>query len=313
MRQFLIKIGWMIALFAGLYLLVFYCVDKGLRNSDYRDVGDWNQIRSGEINADILVMGSSRAWRQIDPEIIANATYESVYNMGIDGYHIPMQLAKYDYYLSFNEAPKKIIYILDHFSLDKREDLFNKEQFLTVFDDSKMVESLKQYDGYKFQHYNIPYFRYSGTKEYCLAGFSEFVGLKDFKADKVNGFRSKDAPWEAAFDLEKKQNPEGKRAMALDSVNLLFDKFLEQRNAEQIEVILVYPPDYIEFQEYINNRDSIFSIYQKHAEKYELKFIDYSNHPLCLSKEYFYNPTHLNAKGSHLLSEDLANKLSFKE
>lgn len=313
MKRFLLKISVFVGVNVLLYVLLFYCIDKGMNESHYRDLGDWNQIKSGEINADVIIMGSSRAWRQVDPEIIEKLSGKSVYNLGIDGYHVPMQLAKYEYYLKHNQPPEEIIYIVDHFSLDKRKDLFNKEQFLTVMKDTALMRVMKTYDGYKWQHYHLPYFQYSGTKEYCLAGLAQFSGLKNFESDKIKGFRSKEASWEVAFDIEKRDHPEGKRAKVNDTVRLDFEKFLLNRQSEDVKLSLVYSPDYYEFQDYITNRDSVIQIYRSITDRLTIPFFDYSDHELCKSKDYFYNPTHLNKKGSEIFTEHLAKQLYINE
>jgi hypothetical protein len=309
MKTFLIKIAIFLSLFVLIYIGVFSMVDKGIKSSEYQDYAEWNAIYSGEIDADLLIMGSSRAWRQVDPEIIDKNLGVNSFNMGIDGYHIPMQLTKYQIYKEHNILPSEIVYVVDHFSMDKREDLFNKYQFAPYFLDTLLTNRLKEYEGFKWQHFNAQYFQYSGGKEICLAGIAQFLGLKKFQSNKYKGFRAKDQAWEKEFDLELAENPKGKRAGIKVEVVREFQAFLKNETIKGTKVTVVYAPDYLAFQDYIINRDSIMNIYRSTCESLNIDFLDYSKHDLCKDKAYFYNPTHLNLKGAKIFSEDLAQKI----
>ena len=309
MKLFLIKIALFLSLFSGLYLVFFIMVDNGIKESKYQDFTEWNAIYSGDINADLLIMGSSRAWRQVDPKIMDSQLKVNSYNLGIDGYHIPMQLTKYHIYLEHNKAPRQVVYIVDHFSFDQRDDLFNKYQFSPYFNDTTLTNRLKEFEGYNWQHYHAPYFQYSGSKELCLAGIANFLGLKNFEANKYKGFRSKSQEWELDFDQEVKNNPKGKRAEVKAKVIKEFRTFLKNEKLKGIDIAVVYAPDYTEFQSYITNRDSVMDLYQAVCSEANIPFLDYSNHYLCSDKAYFYNPTHLNSKGAEIFTTDLSEKL----
>ena len=309
MKSFLGKIILFLTLFGGGYITFFYFIDEGVKDSKYRDFTEWNEIFSANINAELLIVGSSRAWRQVDPKIMDDKLKTNTYNMGIDGYHIPMQLTKYQIYCKTNQRPKVMVYIVDHFSFDQRPDLFNKYQFAPYFHDTLLKNRLKEYEGYKWQHYNAPYFQYSGSKEVCVAGLLECFGFKKFKSDKYKGFRSKNASWEPDFENEKRANPKGKRAEVKASVLNEFSDFLKLETKRGVNVVVVYAPDYHEFQNYIINRDSVIQLYQTICDDIEIPFVDYSDHYLCYDKKYFYNPTHLNSEGANAFTQDLAEKL----
>ena len=83
----------------------------------FREYPVWNDIHSGNINADLLIMGSSRAWRHIDPNVLEDSLELSSYNLGMDGQHLPMQLWRYETLLKKNHAPRVIVYSLDFFML----------------------------------------------------------------------------------------------------------------------------------------------------------------------------------------------------
>lgn len=311
MKKFLLRISLFLSLFSGVYLIVFYCIHEGLRKSQYLDYTEWNAIYDGSINADWVIMGSSRAWKQVDPRIVDSTFQLNSYNLGIDGYHVPMQLTKFQIYQEHNSDPQKMIYIVDHFSLDKRTDLFNKDQFLPYLNDPVLASRLSEYEGFNWEHFHLPYYQYSGSKEICLAGFMEFFGIKKFAADKFKGYQPQYKVWEVDFDQEREENPNGKSAKVLPHVVNEFDLFIRGLAEQNIEVVLVYSPDQIDFQSYITNRDSVISIYRNLALKHNIPFIDFSNHPMCNDKTYFYNPTHLNTVGAELFTRTLCDSIKF--
>jgi hypothetical protein len=284
-------------------------VENGLKKSHYLEFNEWNEIYSGKIDADILIQGSSRAWRQVDPRLIDSTIGLNSFNLGMDGYQIPMQIARSKIYRQHNTKPKCIVQILDHFSLTRRSDLFNMEQFLPYLNDTILKKELFRYKGLNYADFVIPYFKYIGSQETAIVGFFESTGLKKSHSTRYKGFESENKTWEPDFDLEKEKNPSGKRANISIQVIREFDAFLEASKKENVEIVLVYSPEYYEFQDYILNRDTVSEIYRALATKYDYSYIDYEMDSLCFDKKYFYNPTHLNSLGAELFSRDLAGKL----
>lgn len=309
MKRYFLKLTLFLSIFSVLYLAFFFCVDRGLKQSHYLDFTEWNEIYAGEIDAEIIIQGSSRAWRQVDPKIIDSIVGGSTYNLGMDGYQIPMQIARNKIYQQHNDRPTYIIQILDHFSLTRREDLFYVEQFLPYLDDTILKKELLKYKGLSWADYSIPYFRYIGSQETAVVGFMEYIGLKETKSTRYKGFQSENKTWEPEFDIELAANPNGKRANISHEVFEEFDLFLEDSKKQDVEVILVYAPEYYEFQNYIVNRDTVSWLYQQLAIKYDFQYLDYSHDELCLSKENFYNPTHLNKSGAAIFTERLARSI----
>lgn len=303
------KLFLFLLLFSMTYLLLMYMVDRGLKKSRFLDFQQWNEIFEGRIQADILVLGSSRAWRQVDPAVVDSITGHNSYNLGMDGYHLPMQMKRYEIYSRHNNKPRYIIQILDHFSISRRSDLFNREQFLPYIGDDILAEELQKYKGFNWADYQIPYYCYIGSGEIALAGLLEYLGLKKYASTRYKGYEANEKMWEPDFDKERVENPDGKRAAISRSVYQSYDKFLEKAKQDSIHVILVYAPEYKPFQNYIINRDTVSYLYQQLSQKHGIPYIDFKNHIVCEDKSYFYNPTHLNKKGAELFSLDLSFKL----
>lgn len=88
------------------------------------------------------------------------------------------------------------------------------------------------------------------------------------------------------------------------------DGFLAECGRDGIMVVLVYPPEYFKARDMLNNREEIFTIYRRLAQKYRLEFIDYSYDAMAYDTKYFYNSQHLNKLGSELFSARFADTLA---
>jgi hypothetical protein len=71
-----------------------------------------------------------------------------------------------------------------------------------------------------------------------------------------------------------------------------------------------YLPEEQEGQSLCVNRREVFRVFKQLATEFQVPFWDYSNHPLCQQRQYFYNSQHLNAKGAKLFSKDFAHRFA---
>lgn len=129
MNKFLKKCLIFVLLILSTLIILDIAVSKGLRKSEDMMLAEWNDIVSGNINADIIINGSSRAWVDVSPQILENRLNLAVYNIGLDGYPFYMEDMRYELFLKYNNKPKYLIQTLDVFSLSKRIGLYEVTQF----------------------------------------------------------------------------------------------------------------------------------------------------------------------------------------
>lgn len=310
MRKFLSKL----ATFLIPLLLVMYLLDFTLSNSlkqSNQNSGEmevWNDIYNGNASCDFAIYGNSRAWVHVDPEIISDSLNQIAYNFGIDGHNFWLQYLRHLELIKHNKKPKTILISVDVFSLQKRDDLYNLNQFIPfMLWNENISEYTSSYKGFHRMDYYIPFVRYYGKKKLVKS-----ILLDIFK-DKENkflsqGFRGMNLVWNDDFDRAKETME--KYEVVLDEASIkLFEKFIVECKDSHTELILVYAPEYIEGQSFIKNRKEIINIYADLSQKYHLLFLDYSNSVLSQNKNLFYNATHMNAKGAdqftRMLSSDL--------
>jgi hypothetical protein len=269
----------------------------------------WNDIYNNNVNADILIYGSSRAWVDISPKIIEDSLLFKTYNFGMDGHNFWLQYLRHREYLKHNNKPKHIILAVDFNSLQKRNELYLFEQFLPyLLWNNNMIEYTKSYEGFDFFDYHIPLIRYTGNSSVIKKALSISLQNEKLKPYRTKGYKGVKKTW--SKDLDNAKSKMDKYKIKIDSSSvLLFDQFLKECKESKIKVSLVYTPDHIEGQNFLDNKDTVIELYKGYASKYDLVYLDYSNDSICRNKDYFYNATHLNKKGSELFTKKLASDL----
>jgi hypothetical protein len=269
----------------------------------------WEDIYNERINVDVAIYGSSRAWVHINPQIIEDSVGLSAYNFGIDGHNFWLQYFRHKEYLKYNPKPKAIIVSVDAFSLEKRDELFNQYQFLPyMLWNWTLKRYTSSYKGYKQIDYYIPFIRYFGKRSVLPSLPSILSKKRDNSSLRTNGYRGMERQWNADFENAMKTMKD--YVVRLDTSSIeLFEEFILECKELNIELILVYTPEYIEGQKFIKNKKDIVNIFLKLADKYQILYLDYSNDKICFNRNYFYNSMHLNGEGADLFTKILVNDI----
>jgi hypothetical protein len=303
------------ALFVAPLLLLLYPMDyffsKSLKETSMAqgEYEVWNDIFNGSVNADVAIYGSSRAWVHINPEILEDSLNRAAYNLGIDGQNLWMQTLRHQQYLAHNPYPEMIVHSLDVFTLEPRindYNNYNNDQFLPYlfwhdyFEDTDLLPPI--YD--KYDHC-VPMLRYQNRGMRVLLSM-----IPHYKKGplRTRGLCCHEATWNTDFDKAREER--GSYEVVIDSATVaLFREYLADCQQKNIQVVLVYSPEYIEGQHFVSNRQELFTLLNDIATEFNLPFLDYSSHEMCLNRSYFYNAIHLNATGANHFSRILAHDL----
>lgn len=291
-----------------------FIITEGLKKSNYAEFNDWNKIFNGSINSDIIISGSSKAQVQILPFVIDSILNSDSYNLALNGYDFNMQKVKFDAYVSKNKYPKVLVQVVSNQTMQKRDDLFELNQFLPYLNNKDINKATREYIGLKPYDYFFPITRYIGEYYLHYVGFVTYFNLPfNYNKDsKTKGAIAHRRSWDGSFDKFKYQNPNGVSYRIDQSSKLKFDSLLQNLEEENVLVLLVYPPVYYEAQSYIRNRNEIIEYYRELASKKgNVYYLDYSNSELSNERDNFYNSQHLNETGAIKFSQILANDISF--
>ena len=255
----------------------------------------------------MLIQGSSRAWLQISTKAMDSSLHINSYNLGMDGYNFLMQYYRFKLYQAHNKKPACIIQNVDTMTLDRRDDLYDLEQFLPYLDVPLIKEAAGFYDGFEYIDYLVPSAKYRHSK------ISEFLAIKGYlhpyATGKYKGFLARDSKWDDSFSKFKSSNPAAVTAKVDPFTNKLFNDFASYCKINHITLVLVWTPEYIEAQRLITNRKDIVSIFKEYSKKYGITFLDYSDSYISYDTKYFYNSQHLNARGVDAFNKILISDL----
>ena len=287
-------------IFGIILYIVLSLLDYGysalIRTSNWRPAAAWKDVVEGNIRADVIVSGSSRAWLQVDPHILDSILCVNSYNLGIDGSPIDRQVHKYEIFRKRNAKPKLIIQNIDVWSLEYTHG-YENEQFYPFFWDKDMRNTFFRSESFTFGEKYIPLFRYHGMSPF------KFHHKKSRTLYK--GYRAQDRKWDGeAFRQQKSID-----FCLSDTTLCIFDSFLQQTKEDSIRVIFVYAPLYAGATKLIRDIDQMHKTYKDLADAYDIPILDYTDMWLCSDTTYFYNAMHLNRAGAEIYTDSLANAI----
>jgi hypothetical protein len=291
-------------------------ISRNLKNSNWHVAGEylvWTEIYNGNIDVQVAVYGSSRAWIHFNPEILKDSTGLETYNFGMDGLNFSYQYFRHNQYLKFNKKPKYIIISGDLFFFEKEAGFYNYVQIMPyMLNNPDYIANRELFAFYKYAEYRIPLYRYMGMGSELIRSMIVALGLEGEKPYRINGYMGQELEWTDDFENAQKQKKQ--MDVKVDpQIRDLFYKFLDECLQSGITPIIVYSPEYYEYRDFVSNRDEVINTFKIAAQKYGLVFLDYSNDEISFNKDYFYNSTHLNKKGSELFtakfSVDLRNAM----
>ncbi len=310
MKSFLLRCALFLALLAGLLWMLTYITDSDLHRRQTGPFQTWNEAASGQLNADILILGSSHAHVQIDPAGLQHIWPGlKIYNAGIDGYTWPVHLAWYRFYRRFNKQPQVIILNVDYQEFSKSALRINPLQFLPFTNDSSVRRALHEMD-MPWPRVQVPFLKYRGEANALLAALrpSQPLPGEYSKCAHADGFMPVEAHWDEALFLQNPQPDEAK--INLDSS--VWHSFLHFKKAcfqKGIQLITVFTPHYSRISALIPEGPA-YRAWLRHNIEPEALFVDCASQPYSNDTAFFYNSNHLNARGAAAFTQAFADSLS---
>lgn len=286
-------------------------IQQRLRSVQTGELGVWNRIVDGHINADVLITGSSRAQSHYDAPLLAQLTGLSVYNIGLNGSQTDMQLARLKTYLRHNRPPRWLIHNLDAFAFQVSHDhVYDPGQYVPYLDEPDLFAALSRVDPGVWMSRHVPLYGYANDLRLGWAvglGRTLLAGEIDPLAD---GFRAHHAAWTGEFERFRAANPKGVHIPIEPAGLQQFEELLELCREHGVGIILSYSPEYRPVQQMTRNRADILARFHRMAGRYGALVLDFSDSPISEKQAYFYNSQHLNAEGARAFTKELAARLA---
>lgn len=298
MKKFIISIVAMGCILYALSWGIDWYVSYKLQQAQDRKYVGWSDITHKQLNVDLLVIGSSRAWVQYNPAILDSALHVNSYVLGFDGSHLNRQIVKYNVYDYYQDRKPDIIVVnIDVWCMNWTYG-YEREQYFPYMWSSYIREQILPIEPFTIAEKYLPLYRYTSYKGI----WSILQEASNVEEPLYKGYRGRDQKWNG--DVFEKID--SVRFEVDERTSEMFDEFLEARKREGIQVIFCYAPIYIGVTEKVTNLQDMYNTYQGLADKYDIPILNYNYSELSKDTKYFYNASHLNKEGSDLFSKQLS-------
>jgi len=308
MKRFLVKVAiFAVCVFIGAWGLD-YIICRGILKMDETRFQDYAAMIKGNVDSDIIILGSSRAKHHYNPAVIDSICHTRSFNFGMGGYPFNMFVLKYKLYREHNPKPSLIILNLEIGTLKHGKDIRKRhqsEQFFPLVYDKQMRTELRKV-GYGFKELNVPMYRMFGHYTVIKDGLLEFCGVKHTKDRTYKGFFPLTSDWDGT-ELRKM---ESKTINIEPEVVHDIEQFLSECKAEGVEVVLVNSPLYVEAHKVYTNYDEGDSLFRHEADLFNFKYWDFNT--LCdinTDSNNFVHATHLNMYAANKFTAILCDSL----
>ena len=177
-----------------------YVITKGLKKSNSIYFSNLTKVFGGNLDTDLLIMGSSKAYVQISPTIIENKLNIRSHNIALDGNPFFVQSVLFDKYLEHNNLPKFVIQVVSNSTLTSNEnsnEIYLYQKFLPYFDDIDVRDMLMSSEKNisKFIKY-IPILKFHGQKLFIVEGVLSFFGVNNTSTNLQKGYNPQSMKWD---------------------------------------------------------------------------------------------------------------------
>jgi hypothetical protein len=268
-------------------------------------------VAAGQEQNDILFVGNSHTFYQIDPRAVQDSTGRKAYNLGLEGVSMVYYNMVYRTYMQRHPAPKYLVINIDHrcFNTDVR--VFNFPDYFPYIKDSMVSACLTPYcPEYR---YSISQFYYRMMRVNARPDPSKLSNLHYLFSpgndilpivDSLRGFHPFAIKWE-----NKRHDVIEYHAVCTGlGVDMLRD-IIRDAGAHGIKVILIATPQYRDYRQVIRNYDALIDTCRHMAAEAHIPLWDYTDISMTQDRDNYYNIEHLNAQGAAIYSRMLAGDL----
>jgi hypothetical protein len=285
----------------------------GVRRNTSGQFRKYDDLFRHRNNFDLLIIGSSRAESQFDPDSIAARTGLSCYNAGLLGATMPFIEGDLNAYLENSPAPEYVILNMDYHMFNASDDSIR--QFPSYF---PFLDNSALYRAFSSRDRRFPFFKY--VPFYSMPYFgTRYLNVS------IRGWIDQPGKYDTAYHhghLPIVVN----RIKGLDTVSIehyrpsfkpssweSFLRICSTCRSKNIELIIVYSPLFHRLSESIMNEEQIISKIDSVAGSYDFHTMNYRLNALSYNSSCYSDLDHLNWSGSrvfsHLFAMDLAQYL----
>ena len=283
-------------LFLGLIVIIDLISGVVFKNQFHQiKFGDYGVInKSINSDAEILILGSSRAVHHYNPSLISSTLKKSSYNAGFGGQGMFLNYALLNE-ISKKNLPEIVILDLSPNIIVDKQSYSKLNIFLPYYKKYKSFKEIIQLnsDFTKLELVSNLYI-YNST----LYDFFRNIFFKE--KEKYSGFK----PLKGEINKTNFKPFFLKKETMTNNKIMYLNKIIDFCKKYNIKLIGIVSPTYIKFDK--NNRiiNKLNTIFKNN----DLEFYDYSNYAnLYQNNIFFKDQLHLNEKGAAIFSDEIAN------
>ena len=147
-------------------------VSNGLKRTERGHFYTMNALMNEKMDADIVILGNSRAVGSYNPNVIDTILGVNSRNLGVSGQPFGVSYLRWQLYRRNNIPPKLLIVNIDFRELRMVTNGFEKEQYYPYMTDSLVKPYLDLY-GFSWAEKYVPMYRYRGDYKLMALGLGE--------------------------------------------------------------------------------------------------------------------------------------------
>lgn len=294
MKKFCIKI----LCFASFFLFVLFIdliISKSIKFSGFLD--SWNDIYNNNINADLVIFGTSRAQAHLVSNIIEDSLNIKVYNLGGITQPVDLQIIRLIEHLKHcTKKPKYISLEICFFSIENHKGVANDYQIYPwcFLNKTYIKYTDLLFESYPKYYFYIPLIRYKG---------SFFKLINEYSTHKTD---TCDKGYYNNFSNSKMAKQDFNYKITINQQRVRYLKqFIEICQANKIKINIIYTPEYYK-QKLYKNKQEILDTINNLVNTYKIPFYNFSNDSIEINKDttYFSDYCHMNKLGANKFTSE---------
>lgn len=295
MRKFLSHL----IVFAVIGYLVMTALDVGLSrvasSSHYGATECWENLMKGRIDADCVILGSSRAMNHVSPSLLDSILGTHSYNLGIPGLHFQELKPLYQLLKTRNNVRSLFLLNIDYSSLSPLNPSVNHFQYYPWFHDREFRKSFFPLLGFSIPERFLPLYRYhtEGYDFFVCYEESLYRGWLGLEREFNRGIKS-------SQKFQFHVSPANESA---------FLDFLDTLKKDDIDLVFFFSPIHVDAYQLMPNPDEMMAYYDSLACERGIPLLEYTHMWISKDSSYFADGMHMNRKGAIIFTDSLANDL----
>ncbi|MEO0797080.1 MAG: hypothetical protein AAFX93_18140 [Verrucomicrobiota bacterium] len=294
-------------------LFLNWFVTFGAKHSSKNWTGKINSVFGHAIDPEFILFGSSVADVGFDAPLFQELTQMSAFNAAIDGTALRQNQALIHEFIGYSEDCEYLAIGISFFSFTNSKGPLTQptrwyaqignENIDTMFRQNvpDLYWKVRWLPGYAFTQYSATFYKDSAY------GWLNYLKGQRYTSATL-GSMLQDRPYDEAEAISPSQFDT--KLIQIDSAFVSqVEQLLQEIRAKGIRVILIRFPMYIDGQRTFKNYSEVSDVIRQELIQPGDIFIDFSDHPLCNDKTYFYNNGHVNRDGAQKVTEEIAKQV----